>query len=65
MDICEIKGSILSAMADAVENASVVIIAMTEKYKNSNATRTGAPMHLFIHFFEAVFKFSSCLEGYS
>ena len=41
MDINEIKGSILSAMADAVENSSVVIVAMTEKYKNSNATRTG------------------------
>ena len=41
MDINDMKGSILAAMADAVENASVVIIAMTEKYKISNATRTG------------------------
>jgi len=35
------EGSILSGMAEAVENATVVIIVMTEKYKNSNPCRTG------------------------
>ncbi|XP_078483665.1 uncharacterized protein LOC100182841 [Ciona intestinalis] len=42
IDVDRVEGSILSAMADAVENASVVVVAMSEKYKNSNPCRTEA-----------------------
>ena len=34
-------GSLLDAMADAVEQASVVIICLTEKYKESANCRMG------------------------
>ena len=34
-------GSTLEAMADAVENAAVVILCFSEKYKESPACRTG------------------------
>jgi len=42
IDIKNMEGSMLSAMANAVEGAKVVIIAMSEKYKNSNPSRTEA-----------------------
>nr|CAB3262761.1 uncharacterized protein LOC100182841 [Phallusia mammillata] len=40
LDVDRMEGSILSAMAEAVENASVVVVAMTERYKNSDPCRT-------------------------
>ncbi|XP_076812758.1 uncharacterized protein LOC143459466 isoform X2 [Clavelina lepadiformis] len=42
IDISNMQGSILESMAHAVEDASVVVIAMTEDYKKSNACRTEA-----------------------
>lgn len=41
IDVDDMEGDILSAMANAVENSDLVIIAVTENYKNSNACRTG------------------------
>lgn len=43
------KGSILGEMANAVENSAVIMIAMTESYKNSNSCRTGSQLiYLFV-----------------
>ncbi|XP_077984641.1 uncharacterized protein LOC144439241 [Glandiceps talaboti] len=41
MDIEKMGGSTLEAMADAVQNADVVLICMSEKYKYSNPCRSG------------------------
>jgi male-specific lethal 1 len=41
MDIEHMQGSTLSAMAEAIEQASVVIVAMSQKYKNSQNCRVG------------------------
>jgi len=37
----KLAGSILEAMAKAVENAEVVIVCLTQKYKESPNCRTG------------------------
>ncbi|XP_070553260.1 uncharacterized protein [Ptychodera flava] len=42
MDIEKMGGNILEAMADAVELADVVLICVSEKYKNSNSCRSEA-----------------------
>nr|XP_039252990.1 uncharacterized protein LOC120330192 [Styela clava] len=42
MDVDKMQDSILSAMADAVENAALIIVAMSDAYKNSNSCRTEA-----------------------
>ncbi|XP_071501362.1 uncharacterized protein [Diadema antillarum] len=42
MDVDQMGGSTLEAMASAVENAAVVLICFSEKYKNSPACRTEA-----------------------
>ncbi|XP_039255053.2 uncharacterized protein LOC120331936 isoform X1 [Styela clava] len=42
MDVEKMQDSILSAMAEAIENAAIVLVAMTETYKNSNPCRTEA-----------------------
>ena len=41
MDIDQTEGSTLQAMADAVENASIVLMAMSQKYKDSPNCRAG------------------------
>ena len=41
IDIERMGGSTLSAMAEAVENASVVLVCMSEKYKLSPNCRLG------------------------
>ncbi|XP_072042189.1 uncharacterized protein [Amphiura filiformis] len=41
MDITHMRGSLLDAMAKAVETSSLVLICMSEKYKNSNNCRAG------------------------
>ena len=41
MDIDQMGGSTLQAMADAVENATVVFICMSQKYKDSPNCRAG------------------------
>ena len=41
MDIDQMGGSTLQAMADAVENADVVLMAMSQKYKDSLNCRAG------------------------
>ncbi len=41
IDVDQMEGSTLEAMAAAVENAAVVIIAVSEKYKQSPNCRTG------------------------
>ncbi|XP_072020914.1 uncharacterized protein [Amphiura filiformis] len=42
MDIDNMRGDILDAMADAVERADVILICMTEKYKDSSSCRSEA-----------------------
>ena len=41
MDIDQMGGSTLAAMADAVEKASVVLVCMSQKYKDSPNCRAG------------------------
>ena len=41
LDIDNMSGSTLEAMAEAVEKASVVLICMSQKYKNSPNCRLG------------------------
>lgn len=41
IDVERMGGSTLSAMAEAVENAAVVLICMSEKYKQSPNCRLG------------------------
>ena len=41
MDIDQMGGSTLQAMADAVENANIVLMCMTQKYKDSPNCRAG------------------------
>ncbi|XP_072035118.1 uncharacterized protein [Amphiura filiformis] len=42
MDVDKMEGNILMAMANAVEKAAVVLVAMSHKYKESNNCRTEA-----------------------
>ena len=41
IDYEQMGGSTLQAMAEAVENAAVVLVCMSEKYKESPNCRTG------------------------
>ena len=41
MDIDEMGGSTLESMATAVENASVVLVCVSQKYKESPNCRSG------------------------
>lgn len=41
MDIDEMGGSTLESMAKAVENASVVLVCVSQKYKESPSCRSG------------------------
>ena len=45
MDIDQMGGSTLQAMADAVENANIVLMCMTQKYKDSPNCRAGMTSH--------------------
>ena len=47
IDVERMGGSTLSAMAEAVENAAVVLICMSEKYKQSPNCRLGESLQLF------------------
>lgn len=53
IDIEKMGGSTLEAMAHAVENAAVVLVCMSEKYKQSPNCRTGELLLLcfFYQFF--------------
>ncbi|XP_072041220.1 uncharacterized protein [Amphiura filiformis] len=42
MDITHMRGSLVDAMAKAVETSSLVLVCMSEKYKNSNNCRAEA-----------------------
>jgi len=42
IDVEQMEGSVLEAMADAVENASTVLIFLSSQYKESQACRTEA-----------------------
>ncbi|XP_072050029.1 uncharacterized protein [Amphiura filiformis] len=42
MDVTHMSGDILAAMAKAVEKSHIVLICMSEKYKNSQSCRTEA-----------------------
>ena len=46
IDVERMGGSTLSAMAEAVENAAVVLICMSEKYKQSPNCRLGESLQL-------------------
>lgn len=41
MDVDNMKGSTLEAMADAIEKSAVVLICMSQRYKESTNCRTG------------------------
>ena len=41
MDIDQMGGSTLQSMANAVEDAKIVLMCMTQKYKNSPNCRAG------------------------
>lgn len=43
MDVDNMGGSTLQAMAEAVQNASVVLVCMSERYKESQNCRSGKP----------------------
>lgn len=47
IDVERMGGSTLSAMAEAVENAAVVLICMSEKYKQSPNCRLGEWRHIW------------------
>ena len=49
IDVDLMEGSTLEAMASAVENAAVVIIGVSEKYKRSPNCRTGCEV-MYLHF---------------
>ena len=51
MDLME--GSTLEAMASAVENAAVVIIGVSEKYKRSPNCRTGCEV-IYLFFYSRI-----------
>ena len=42
MDVDEMKGDMLEAMGRAVENSSLILIAMSRKYQTSSDCRTGS-----------------------
>ncbi|XP_072028525.1 uncharacterized protein [Amphiura filiformis] len=42
MDVTNMRGDILSAMADAVQKSDVILICMTEQYKDSQSCRSEA-----------------------
>ncbi|XP_072020800.1 uncharacterized protein [Amphiura filiformis] len=42
MDVTNMRGDILTAMADAVQNSDVILICMTESYKDSQNCRSEA-----------------------
>ena len=46
MDIDEMGGSTLESMAKAVENASVVLVCVSQKYKESPNCRSGKITYL-------------------
>ena len=41
MDVEQMMGSTVQAMAEAVENADIVLICLSHKYKNSENCRQG------------------------
>ena len=47
MDVDEMGGSTLESMARAVENASVVLVCVSQKYKESPNCRSGRHLHVF------------------
>ena len=66
IDVERMGGSTLSAMAEAVENAAVVLICMSEKYKQSPNCRLGESLQLFTPRFKHLLYFLSitCLPLY-
>ena len=50
MDIDDMEGSTLQAMARAVEEAVVVMSFMSQKYKDSPNTRAGTLLHILTFF---------------
>ena len=49
MDIENMEGSLLESMARAIENASVVLVCYSEKYKYSQNCRTGQSVFLILY----------------
>ena len=47
MDIDEMGGSTLESMARAVENASVVLVCVSQKYKESPNCRSGNSLYVY------------------
>ena len=50
MDIDEMGGSTLESMAKAVENASVILVCVSQKYKESPNCRSGNDENYFATF---------------
>ena len=53
IDVDLMEGSTLEAMASAVENAAVVIIGVSEKYKRSPNCRTGCEV-IYLFFYSRI-----------
>ncbi|XP_072044654.1 uncharacterized protein [Amphiura filiformis] len=49
MDVTNMRGDILTAMADAVQNSDVILICMTERYKDSKNCRSEASYAYKLH----------------
>ena len=64
MDVDEMGGSTLESMARAVENASVVLVCVSQKYKESPNCRSGSNLHVFspLH---SLSSFSLAADGVS
>lgn len=50
MDIDDMHGSTLQAMATAVEKADIVLVCFSQKYKNSDNCRAGIFLVLSLQF---------------
>jgi len=48
--VTAVGGSVLEAMAEAVEKAAVVLVCLTQKYKESPNCRTGAYTLMLLFF---------------
>ena len=64
MDVDEMGGSTLESMARAVENASVVLVCVSQKYKESPNCRSGSNLHVYspLH---SLASFSLAADGVS
>ena len=51
MDIDQMGGSTLEAMANAVEGAKLILMSVSKKYKNSTSCRSGIVLIIYIAYY--------------